>query len=263
MKIFVGKKTPGHKGDTSRELVQIWKENNLCEVIEGQTEDYFLWANNPGEILLYEYARWDSFPFLPQSWKFALFGNMQHKNGHPWIFWGRRPKMLYEKSINNKKYEDRDIDSIFLGKIENGIQKNNRTTHDWSTVIQKFSMPIQMGDSLKWPYSQEEYLELVANSRFGLALPGYGPKCNREIEYLALGVVPLISEAVDLSYHDPLIKGKHYLTVRSPEDVKAQINNCSKSQWEYMSHNCKKWYQDNASPVGSFRTTERIISSII
>jgi len=263
MKIYVGKKTPGHKGDTSRELMDIWKENDLCEIIEGETEDYFLWANSPGEILLYEYARWDSFPFLPKTWKFALFGNMQHRNGYPWIFWGRRPKMLYEKvNEGEKAFEDREIESIFLGKIENGIQKDNRTKNNWSSVIEKFSMPIQMGDSLTWPYTQKEYLELVSKSRFGLVLPGYGPKCNREIEYLALGVVPLVTEGVDLNYHDPLIEGKHYLSISSIEDVKEQIKKCSKSKWEYMSYNCRKWYQDNASPIGSFNTTERIIRNL-
>jgi len=260
MKIYVGKQTPEHKRDTSRELIDIWKEMSLCEVIECEVDDYFLWANKPGEVLLYEYDRWDVFPGLPNSWKRGLFGGQQHPNGSPWIYWGRRPKKLHEKTLSGiKKYDDRVNESIFLGKIENGVQYKNRTSQDWSKAIQFFSMPVRMGDSFTWPYSQEEYLEHISNSKFGLCLPGYGPKCNREIEYLALGVVPLVTENVDMNYFDPLIENLHYFKVSSAQDINKTISECSKDRWEYMSYNCRKWYNNNCSPLGSFETTARIL----
>lgn len=260
MKIYVGKLTPEHKRDTSRELIDLWKEMNLCEVIEGEVEDYFLWVEEPGKILLYEYDRWDVFPGLPNKWQKGLFAGMQHPQGLPWIYWGRRPKMLHEKIQKGLKgFDERSHESIFLGKIENGVQLQNRTKHDWSKYIDFFSMPIQMGDSLKWKYTQEEYLEHVSNSKFGLCLPGYGPKCNREIEYLGLGVVPLITEGVDLKYYEPLIEGMHYFKTDNPEKIPEIIKNCSKDRWEYMSHNCKKWYNKNCSPKGSYETTLRIV----
>lgn len=263
MKIYVGKLTPEHKRDTSRELVDIWKEMNLCEVIENEVNDYFLWAEEPGKTLLYEYDRWDVFPWLPNSWKRGLFGGMQHPNGLPWIYWGRRPKMLHNKIMAGLKgFDDRTIESIFLGKIENGVQQANRTKHDWSKYIELFSMPIKLGDSFSWPYTQEEYLDKVSNTKFGLCLPGYGPKCNREIEYLGLGVVPLITENVDTKYHDPLIENLHYFRIKTPEDIQKIIKACSKDRWEYMSYNCKKWYEKNCSPVGAFETTLRIVNEI-
>jgi len=263
MKIYVGKLTPEHKRDTSRELIDLWKEMNLCEVIENEVGDYFLWAEEPGKILLYEYDRWDVFPGLPNNWKKALFAGMQHPQGLPWIYWGRRPKMLYEKIQSGLKgFDERNHESIFLGKIENGIQFQNRTRHDWSKYVEFFSMPVQMGDSLKWKYTQEEYLEHVSNSKFGLCLPGYGPKCNREIEYLGLGVVPLVTQGVDLNYHEPLIEGMHYFSIKNPEEIADTIKKCSKDRWEYMSFNCKKWYERNWSPLGAFETTERIIKSL-
>lgn len=262
MKIYVGKLTPEHKRDTSRELIDIWKQMNLCEVIENEVDNYFLWAEEPGKILLYEYDRWDVFPGLPNKWQKGLFAGMQHPQGLPWIYWGRRPKMLQEKIEKGLKgFDERSIESIFLGKIENGVQLQNRTRHDWSKYIKFFNMPVQMGDSLKWTYTQEEYLEHVSNSKFGLCLPGYGPKCNREIEYFGLGVVPLVTGGVDLKYHDPLIEGMHYFRVKSPEEIDYIIQNCSKQRWEYMSYNCKKWYEQNCSPVGAFETTQRIIKS--
>jgi hypothetical protein len=260
MKIYVGKLTPEHKRDTSRELIDIWKEMNLCEVIEGEVEDYFIWAEEPNKTLLYEYDRWDVFPYLPKTWNKGLFGGMQHPNGTPWIYWGRRPKKLHSKITNGiKKYDERVYDSVFLGKIENGIQLSNRTKYDWSKSINFFSMPVKMGDSFNWPYTQDEYLENISKSKFGLCLPGYGPKCNREIEYLGLGVIPLVTEGVDTKYFDPLIENMHYIKINSPEDVTKVTSNFSKDRWEFMSYNCRKWYDKNCSPVGAFETTKRIL----
>lgn len=260
MKIFVGRQTPEHKGDTSRELIDIWKDLKLCDIIEDEVDDCFIWANNPGHTLLYEYDRWDVYPGLPNRWIKGLFAGQQHPNGTPWIYWGRRPKLLQEKIDSGlKNYEDRQIQSIFLGKIENNIQLNNRTKYDWSKFIELFSMPVKIGDSFNWPYTQEEYLDKVSDSRFGLCLPGYGPKCNREIEYLGLGVVPIITDGVCTRYYDPLIEGMHYFKVKAPEQIEEIISKCSIDRWEYMSYNCRKWYNNNCSPVGSYETTLRII----
>lgn len=263
MKIYVGKLTPEHKRDTSRELMDIWKEMNLCEVIEDEVNDCFLWAEEPGKILLYEYDRWDVFPGLPNKWQKGLFAGMQHPQGLPWIYWGRRPKMLHEKIQSGLKgFDERNHESIFLGKIENGVQLQNRTRHDWSKYIEFFSMPVQMGDSLKWKYTQEEYLDHVSNSKFGLCLPGYGPKCNREIEYFGLGVVPIFTEDVCFKYHEPIFENLHYIKVKTPQEIKEKIKNFSKDRWEFISYNGRQWYERNCSPLGSFETTEKIISTL-
>lgn len=263
MKIYVGKQTPEHKGDTSRELINLWKEMNLCEVIEGEVEDCFIWAKEPNNILLYEYDRWDVFPGLPNNWKKGLFAGMQHPQGVPWIYWGRRPKMLHEKIESGlKTFDEREIETVFLGKIENGVQLQNRTKFDWSKYIEFFSMPVQMGDSFKWKYTQQEYLEHLSNSKFGLCLPGYGPKCNREIEYLGLGVIPIITDNVDIKYNEPLIENKHFIKISNPQEIVKIISKFSKDRWEYMSYNCTEWYDRNCSPLGAFETTEIIIKKI-
>lgn len=263
MKIYRGKQTPEHKGDTSRELLDMWQESGYCEIIDGEVDDVFLWANKPGDILLYEYDRYDVYPGLPHSYRASLFGGMQHPKGLPWIYWGRHPRKL-ESKINNgiKTFDERNIESIFLGKVENGVQKQNRTTFDWSTVVEEFSMPIRIGDSFTWPYTQEEYLDKISESKFGLCMPGYGPKCNREIELLGLGVVPVMLDTVCTSYHDPLIENMHYFKISSPEQFSDVVKNCSKMQWEYISHNARKWYQKNCSRLGSFEVTNRIVESL-
>ena len=263
MKIYVGKQTPEHKGDTSRELIDMWEESGYCEVIRGQVDDVFLWAQAPGKVLLYEYDRYDVFPGLPPIWEKGLFGGMQNSRGLPWIYWGRHPRKLEAKIEEGvKSYEDRNIESIFLGKIENGIQQRNRTTEDWGSVIQEFSMPVRIGDSFTWPYTQDEYLDKIAHSKFGLCLAGYGPKCNREIELMGLGVVPLITENVCTTYHDPLIEGQHYLKVSSPEDIKKVLETCPESRWQFISYNCRKWYENNCSRFGSFNTTNNIVKNL-
>ena len=260
MKIYGGKQTPEHKGDTSRELFSMWEESKYCEMIDGQTDDVFMWVNKPGDILLYEYDRFDVYPGLPPVWKIGLFAVPKHPNGLPWILWARHPRKLEAKIKEGiKTWDQRHIQSVFLGKIENHVQLANRTKHDWSIYIEEFSMPIMMGDSLNWRYTQDEYLEKLADSKFGLSLPGYGPRGNREIEYLGLGVVPLISEGVSTEYYDPLIEGQHFLRVKNPEHLKEVVENCPKAQWEFLSYYGREWYEKNCSRLGSFQTTKRII----
>ena len=74
----------GHaKGDTFRELLDMWVESGYCTIEE--SNDRFCWVGDVGDILLYEYARFD---FMPSSWNYALFSNMQKEgeNCSPWIF---------------------------------------------------------------------------------------------------------------------------------------------------------------------------------
>lgn len=265
MRIFVGKQTPEHKGDTSRELMDMWEESGYCEIIRGEVDDVFLWANEPNDTLLYEYDRFDVYPHLPKNWKKGLFAGMQSNDERavPWIYWGRHPRKL-EKQIENGvvDYEDRDVESVFLGKIENHIQFTNRSKHDWSKTVQMFSLPTIYGRTERWPYTQDEYLDILSHSLFGLCLAGYGPKCNREIEYMGLGVVPMVAPEVDMTYYDPLKEGVHYFRVNSPTDVESIVGSVSKDRWEEMSNNCRVWYEMNCSREGSFKTTERIVSDL-
>ena len=265
MKIYRGKQTPEHKGDTSRELINMWQESGYCKVVDNKCDDVFIWINRPGDILLYEYDRYDVYPGLPVTWKAGLFGGMQctDRRAHPWISWPRHPRQIEEKIKEGiKSFEDREIESIFLGKVENQVQLFNRTKHDWSSVIELFSMPIAMGDSFNWPFTQQEYLEKVSIAKYGLCMPGYGPKCNREIEYLALGVVPIVTERVCTAYYDPLVEGMHYLKANTPEEAQDAIQRCSQAQWEFMSHHGRQWYERNCSRRGSYETTKRIIENV-
>jgi hypothetical protein len=266
------KPTTGHAGDTFRELLDMWEESGYCTT--ETSPDRYVWVNRPGTIMLYDYPRLDIAPI--SKFEFGLFGNTvppkeqatdQHGPCWPpttsWIFWSRRPRMLEAEIARGiPPYKEREISSIFLGKVENNIQLQNRTQHDWSECVELFSMPVVLGNASHYPYTQEEYLQKVKSSKFGLTLPGYGPKCNREVEYFGLGTVPIYTEGCCTNFYDPIEEGVHYLFASTPDDVVELIENTTEEQWNEMSKNGREWYERNCSRKGSFDTTMRIIENI-
>lgn len=112
----------------------------------------------------------------------------------------------------------------------------------------------------KYPFTQKEYLEKLASARFGLCLPGYGYKCHREVECMAMGCVPVVSLEVDMdSYANPPVEGVHYLRVSTPEDLAGVVGAVSKECWENMSAAGRVWWSENASCAGSFQLTARLV----
>jgi len=260
--VIILKPRQGHKGDSFRELLDIWESEGLCKLED--SPDGFCWVDKPGKILLYDHPRVDDRPVSP--FEYGLFGNTipncADDRCKPWIFWGRKPKLIEKhKKEFRRSYQDRKIESIFLGKIENQVQLNNRSSHDWSDCIELFSMPVMMGDTNRWPYTQEEYLEKLSYSKFGLCLPGYGPKCNREIEYMAFGVVPIVTPGVDTTYYNKLVENVHFIKISSPEDID-KLREVKEEEWKTLSDNCISWYEENCSSYGSFSTTCKILNEV-
>ena len=262
-----------HAGDTFREILDMWAEQGFVEIIETTESPGMIWMYDEGDVLLYDRP---NFNWFPQGLKYniGLFGNPPppppsesieeerdkgNKRNVPWIFWGRHPRALEERSlVTSKRYLSRTNESIFVGNIENNIQQQYRAKYgsdEWKKVISTFKLTA----GKKHMYTQLQYLDMLANSRYGLSIRGYGPKCNREIELLALGVVPLLTEDVDISYYDPLIEGLHYFKINSPEEAKKIMSETGQEKWEFMSNAGKKWYQRNSTAKGSFKTTKRII----
>jgi hypothetical protein len=142
-----------------------------------------------------------------------------------------------------------------LGKVENGVQLAARTGADWKIGVEVFSMPID-STGKPYPYSQTEYLEKLCGARFGLCLPGFGPKCNREIEYFACGVVPIVTPGVDMKgYLVAPREGIHYLTASTPEEVRRIVTDTSAEKWAALSAAGRDWWRKYASAEGLFRLT--------
>ncbi len=259
-----------HSGDTFREVVNCWEENGLVDI--AYTSSNYVWFGDEeteNSVLLYDRPTlewWRRSP--PQKYKCALFGNYipthqdQIPKSYPWIFWGRRPKMLEQLASQPRKHWiERSIISIFMGKIENQVQQAYRDVNTWRSCIQQFSLIV--GPQTKYPYTQSDYLVRLSDARFGLCLRGYGPKCNREIELMALGTIPIITPDVDITgFFDPPQFGIHYLVAKNAADVSRIIASTSPEDWETMSRACQDWYQRNCSTRGSFYQTQRIIQTV-
>lgn len=185
------------------------------------------------------------------------FSNLTIK---PWIFWPRKP-MLLEKILKKHSilsYQERELESIFIGNFENSIQEKFRKTKDsWDTVLSEYHCT--KGQTHK--FTHEEYLMKLRNSKYGLCLRGYGSKCHREVELMAFGTVPIVTPEVSVdSYMEPLIENKHYILVKTPEEMKKKLSIISQHNWEMMSNECYEWYQRN---VHSTNCWNNMISNIL
>ena len=247
-----------HSGDTFREMVDIWAERGYIQLQRSSTTP-FCWLDGVGKTLLYDRP---TLKWLEPStlFDYALFGNPMppieiFKKSSTWTFWPRSPRKVEEFAKGHiPTYEERSTKTIFLGKVENGVQMKNRPLA-WQPFIEKWSMPFD-STGQAYPYTQDEYLLEISKARYGLCLAGYGNKCNRDIEYFATGTVPICSPEVDMRYYlNPPQEGVHYLRVAKPEDIPAALEKISPEQWKEMSAACRRWWLENASAEGMFRLT--------
>jgi hypothetical protein len=243
--------------DSFQELVDCWVEKNFCET--SQSNDLYSWVESDKKILLHEHDRVKDLP----DFDFGLFANEVPKieKAKPWIYWPRFPKQLdlYLKNNKNKSYFERSINSLFIGCAENYIQYVNRTKYDWNLAVDKYDFNFNFSSN-PHKYTNKEYLNILSSCKFGLSLEGFGNKCQRDIEYMALGVVPIFTWDTFNDYYDPLIENKHFFYAKNPREAKEKISSCSKEQWINMSKECIFWYEKNCSIEGSFSTTLKILN---
>lgn len=183
------------------------------------------------------------YPFLPLS---------------PWIFWPRNPTLLEATLANNDMlyYDERPIETLFIGNYENNVQKEHRTKVDWSGAIEEFHCT--SGGNHK--FTAEEYLTKIGQSKYGLCLRGFGSKCHREVELMAFGTVPIVTPGVCMhSYLNPPQEGVHYLRVKTPDEIRAKVAAIDRDTWEKMSDACYDWYQENCMSDRAWELTVRSI----
>ena len=259
-----------HKNDSYRELAELIKLKNkdvnvvyIPNTIHCWIEPNILTYDRPAlNWINYEVVK--SSLFLLGNGDINLEGvqiknNIKDLNILPWIFWPRRPTILEDILKNNRilSYEERKIESIFIGNIENNVQDNYRNNKSWSEVLTEYYCT--KGD--KHLFNQEDYLLKLRDSKYGLCLRGFGSKCHREVELMAFGTVPLITEHVSISsYLEPLIENIHYIRVLEPNELIEKIKKISEEEWNIMSNNCYEWYQRN---VHSSKCWETMISNIL
>ena len=254
-----------HPGDSFREMVGLWQKAGYVNVRRHDGAQLWLGSVGADGVLLYDRPtnEWRlAAPEAEREWRLALFGNPKPGSAAsavPWTFWARRPSLVEELTAKPlPTFGERSQGPVFYGKTENAVQERRRQG-DWKAVCEEFVMV--KGDD-KYPLTQSEYLEKLGSTRFGLCLPGYGFKCHREIECMAMGCVPLVSEWVDMSsYANPPVEGKHYIRLKNSREIPAVVASVSKESWEEMSAACRTWWLENASCQGSFELTRRLVEA--
>ena len=257
----------GHPGDSFREMVRLWAGAGLCRIKEHAIATMVWWGEIGSGILLYDRPNHDwrlAAPLIEKEWKFGLFGNPKPpsaagKLSSPWFFWPRRPEFVEELAplAHAKNWSGRKPGLVFYGKTENKVQEKRRTTADWKSACSEWVMV--KGDE-KYPFTQREYLEKLSESRFGLCLAGYGYKCHREVECMAMGCVPVCAPEVDMdSYANPPSAGVHYIRVSNPEEAARITEEMGEEAWAAMSAAGIAWWKENCSCEGSFALTKKLI----
>jgi hypothetical protein len=256
-----------HPGDSFREMVRLWERAGYCRIKEHSLATMVWWGSlGKGGVLLYDRDNHDwrlSASLVEKEWKLALFGNPKPPGASAspcvaWTYWPRRPELVEElASAPAAPWSEREPGLVFLGKMENHLQEKRRTTADWKSACTYWSM---VKDTEPYPFTQSGYLEKLAKSRFGLCLPGYGFKCHREVECMAMGCVPVCSPGVDMeSYAVPPKEGTHYLRASTPEEARNITAGMNETTWSRMSVAAKAWWKDNCSCEGSFKLTKELI----
>ena len=241
-----------HKNDSFRELLEMWEDLDYIDLIE--YDGKHVWMNQIGDVLLYDRPTLD---WLEKDLKYnlGLFGNPElpknGKNNHHWIFWARHPKIL-NINIKNRKVNN----TVFIGNVENTVQLQYRNG-SWEDVIERFE--INLGKEYK--YDNLDYLKIIGSYKYGLCLRGYGAKCHREIELMRFGTVPIFTNGCNTDYFNKLVENVHYLKVSTPKELIQKLQIIEPKDYKKMSSNCKKWYEKNCSPEGSFQVTMEIIKS--
>lgn len=255
-KIFMPDSTGffAHAGDSFREVVSLWEERSYVDIIrvKGLAQ---VWLNAVGDTLLYDRPTLEwlrNAPAEEQVWKKAFFGNPAPlENSSSWSFWARRPSLvedLVKQGVGTS--DQRPLGLVFYGRSENAVQKSRRTD-EWASLCDEF---IHVIGEKPYPYSQRGYLTRLANAKWGLCLAGYGNKCHREIECMAMGCVPIVAKEVDMvNYKNPPVEGLHYFRAE-PTDIPA-ILKLSHETWLKSSKACREWWKENASVDGLWKLT--------
>jgi Exostosin family len=232
------------------------------------SDNGYFWWGDPGDILLFERdliinledgkkdpPRWPGYV----EYKHAFFANQYHlvnSRNHKLTYWGYAPVKLEQarQQLGRHHFSERTIGSFFAGSIENETQEHFRQKFTgWENYIDVYACADKINLKQSNRYSQEEYLTLISQSKFGVCFHGNAPKCYREIEYLALGTPLIITDGVEINYPEPLIEGLHYLRAHRKEEIPQIIKATNPEQWEKMSQACWEWFDRNASIDSIFK----------
>jgi hypothetical protein len=174
--------------------------------------------------------------------------------------WKKYPKVLpwthyirdwasFEKvreEMSKTPFERKTL-SIFSGTIRTGRSRNL-----WINSTEIFSYRnarnYKRTNTLYKTYA--DYYRALASSKYGLCPVGDGPVCQREIETMGLGCVPIYTPGVEWERHVSPQENVHYIFAKDPAEMKEKINAISDKQREEMSKNTMEYFDKYISPKG-------------
>jgi hypothetical protein len=240
------------------------------------SEGSYFWWGREGEVLLFERdliinlrdgkknpPRWSG----DVPYRHAFFANqypLPSARHHTLTYWGYAPVLLERlRQQGRRGWQERDIGSLFAGTVENETQEYFRNRfHDWGEVIEVHACADRLNRNEPSPFPLREYLDRVGRSRFGVSFHGNGPKCYREIEYLALGTPMILTEGIETNYPEPLQEGLHFRLARTREELRRIVGDTGPEEWERMSRACWEWFERNGTIDRLFDTLASTIAGL-
>jgi hypothetical protein len=258
------------------DFVKSWKDRGYINTIESNESNYFWWGGK-NNILLFDRdliinlkdGKKDPPRWIGEiDYKFGFFGNQYNlindKNFKFSGYFSYNPVGLEEfrKKIR-KNFEEKKYESVFIGSIENETQEHFRQEFiEWGQEIDFYHISDKLNKNEKNKFQFDEYLEIISDSKFGVCFRGNGPKCYRDMEYLALGVPLIITEGVEVDYPDSLVEGIHYFKAKNKSEIKKIIKDVGPDHWQKMSAACWDWFEKNGSIDGIFNNLKNSIDSL-
>lgn len=241
-------------------MMRLWAKRGYVGMIN--CSGPYLWWGNVGDVLLYNWPTLEQF-LTGTKYRLGLFANadlpINRAKNIRWVFWPRYPELTdFWCKPRPLRFDERKYGAVFVGAYENATQRGARDLNYWRSA-----MDLVLYGKHQAQLKPAEYLRVLRQSRYGLCLRGYGDKCQREIECLAMGCVPIVTPGVSLDYYEPLEVGRHCLLARSAEEAQDLIRGTSSNEWQEISRQGMEWYWRNCSPIGSFETTQKIVEAYI
>ena len=197
----------------------------------------------------------------------------------PWISWPLHPALLesFLTAVPLPAYTSRPRRMFFAARITEENAEHRAALRDdmrWADVVEGEGNEGEGGEgeggtgtgsegglfSLtagEHRFPPKEYMMELSRSRFGLVARGEGRKTSREVELLALGVVPVLLPGVETErYPEPLREGVHFIAADTPEQLRERVAAADEEEtWTRMSEAGREWYMRNVHSGASLGVT--------
>lgn len=143
--------------------------------------------------------------------------------------------------------------SIFSGTIRG--DKHTRNIWKDSTEIFSYRAARMYTRTNRLFPTMEDYYRGLAKTKYGLCLAGdCGGVCQRDIETMGLGCVPVYTPGVERKFYVPPQENVHFLFANNPEEMKENMSKLSDKDREDMAQNGIKYFDKYVSPKGLWNT---------